>query len=150
MLPKFRSMLKPGCSILDVGKSQSWNYRDQFKAFDYKTVDINPAAGADIVANMQTPPNSINSVDALICNGVTEQCDNPFQLLRGIFSVMRPDGIVLLGVISTAYPVYLSQDYFRFTESGLKKVLEGMNTKIIEWETVKRADAVSYIYAICK
>jgi hypothetical protein len=150
MLPKFKDMIAPGGVVLDVGKSSSWDYQSLFSKFDYKTVDILPDTRPDIIADMEHPADHVPSADALICNGVTEQCNNPFDLIRGVRSVMRPNGLILFGVISTAYPVYLSRDYFRFTVAGFKKVIALNNLQIIDYTPVLRNDAVSYIYAICK
>jgi hypothetical protein len=151
MLERFRGYLKEGDVLYDIGKSRTWDYRSFFEKQKFFTVDRNKEISPDLCFNVE----SIYKVegrlcDAIICNGVVEQCDNPFELLRGLKVLLKKDSYVLFGVILVGYPLYQEFDFFRFTPMGVKKVMKDFNFEILEEQMCYRNDVPSYIYLICQ
>jgi len=135
MLGRLSSRLKPGDSILDIGKSQSWGtfYKEYFQDFDYKTVDRHAEVKPDIISDIESTQITPSSFDAAILMGCSEQCFNPINLIRGIQTILKPNGLLLAGILSINYPIY-STDYQRFTPKGAERLL--MNFDILEKEVV--------------
>lgn len=148
MMERFKTYIPKGCTIWDIGKSVAHDYKKIFKDYDYKTVDRDKTTNPDIFLDLEKLDGGGACIlDAVLCNGVTEQCSNPFDLLKGVESIIKVGGYGLYGVLLTSYPLF-GWDNFRFTESGI--LLQFNNFDIIEKELVYRNDVPSYIYLICK
>jgi len=148
MLERFRNYLQDGQLLYDIGKP-AYDYESIFSKQIYKTVDCNPAVNPDIVCDIEAIrcPNDFNA-EAVICNGVAEQCENPFNVVRGIDWMMKDGAVALFGIISVGYPIY-DTDYVRFTPNGALRLLQ-RHFRLLEHEIVRRDGIPSYIYAICR
>jgi len=151
MLDRFKRFLKPHDVIYDIGKSVSWDYKPRFPEQKLYTIDRTAGIGADFVINIeQAHADSIAPADALLCNGVTEQCDNMLFLFRGMYDILKKGGYVLFGMCSVGYPIYCQDgfnDKVRLTPQGAQWLVT-RQFAIIEMETLKRGDLPSYIYII--
>jgi hypothetical protein len=143
---KFKSYLKPGYIIYDIGKDPKWDYKKVYQNYKYFTVDNNPEVSPDILDDIEETHLS-ESCDALICWGVTEQCNNAYKLLEGISKILKPNGLGLFGIISVGYPIY-GKDFVRFTPQGAIKLLSDFD--LLEKEIVYRKGVPSYVIAICR
>jgi len=150
-LEKFKAYLTSGCLIYDIGKSAKYDYADTFKEYNYKTIDKDINKNPDIVADMEIliETYKIDNADAFICNGVVEQCENPYQLFKVLFELLKPGGYALIGTVLTGFPVY-DNDRVRFTVVGIKKVLK--KRQLIDSEVIYRAGVTdpTYMYLIVK
>lgn len=146
MLERFKSYIPKGATIYDIGKSTRHNYATVFKDYNYKTIDRNKAIEPDIVADVEKNID-LPLCDAVLCNGVVEQCDNPFLLFKNVTQLLEPKGVALYGSVSLGYPEY-DVDYFRFTVKGLMRVLE-KSYSILESTLVTRVTP-SYVFVICQ
>lgn len=145
-------LMWPGAIVYDIGKSIAHDYVGQFAAQKYKTIDRDPDKTPDIVLNIEglcCPEEYVDLCHFVLCNGVVEQCDNPYDLLAGVNAILKPGGFALLGIISVGYPIY-SMDRVRFTPSGARYLVERYGFKIENEDVVERDGVPSYVFMICK
>lgn len=153
MYPLFLSKCSSPCRFLDVGISDTWNYRDMFfknhpyNTYHYYTCDINLAKNPDIIMDVSSPPMEFhNKFNAVVCQGVTEQADNPYKLFEGIYRLLTKNGVLLAGIASYGFPMY-SQDFSRFSPRGAKEKLL-KNFEIIEESVVGSLENPEYLFYI--
>lgn len=131
--------------IYDVGVSNSHNYKEYFKEYDYRTLDCDKSKNPDILIDLEGR-FAIFEADAIICMGVTEQCENPYNLIDGVTTALMRGGIALFGIISVGYPVY-DNDRVRFTPSGVDHLLK--DYEVLERDIFCRShDIPSYVFVI--
>lgn len=112
---KFRKELKPFRKF----------FRKNYFALDYQAQFCFGSDNVDIDASIYNLPFKDNALDALLCISVLEHLADPCLAAREIYRVLRPQGKVFLTV-----PFILAEhskrgdyeDYYRFTESGVKQV----------------------------
>ena len=149
-LEKLKKYLKKGDIVCDIGKSETWDYKDDFTEYKYYTIDRDAGRHPDYVIDAETDKLfSLPSPHALIFNGVVEQCDDPIKLIKNISNFMLVGGYVLFGVISVGFPLY-ERDYLRFTPNGMYRLLERLNFKILEEYFCYRKEVLSYMYFVAE
>lgn len=118
--------------ILDIGGGepfQKWlkPYKDLFKNCDYKTMDVDPLSGADIIGDIHRIPCKDESVDAVICHSVLEHIRDPHQACREIHRVLKKGGMAFIHVPSV-YPYHARKgsypDYWRFFDDSFEVLLK--------------------------
>ncbi len=69
-------------------------------------------------------PLADNSVDSAICTEVLEHCPDPSSVLKEIFRVLRPGGVLFLSV-PFLWPLHeVPNDHYRYTPFALKRHLD--------------------------
>ena len=150
-LEKFKNYLTPGCLVYDIGKSDKYDYAQTFQGYHYLTIDKDAKKNPDLVLNIEDANNLImlDMPDAVICNGVVEQCENPFRLFDNLFH-LKPGNIILIGTVLTGFPVY-DNDRVRFTVMGITNLMKKygiiLDSEIIYREGIKDP---TYMYLIMK
>lgn len=99
-------------------------YRSYFAhAASYTTSDIDP--GADLQLNIMAMPTiPSESVDCLFVSGVLEHVEDFHAALRECARVLKPGGVLLLGVPFKQKLHRIPRDYWRFTEFGIQQMLK--------------------------
>lgn len=121
-LPQIKAL---GGRILDVGgtKIPMASYYRFLAIQDVRTVEvlnIVDSVGADIVADATAIPCDSASYDAAICFNVLEHVARPQQVLSEINRVLKP-GARFVFMVPFLHKVHGDpDDYFRYTESGLR------------------------------
>lgn len=117
LLPRFISYLQPESVVYEIGKGE-YNYKESIP--NLITLDRDANKHPDLEVDIE----QVNDLSCgfIMCVGVTEECDNPFELIRGIHRILDVDGIVLFGIALIGNPVY-DKDYWRFTERGAYKLI---------------------------
>ena len=110
------------------GRTKSW------KVNDYRILDIKEERKGnktDIIFDLNQPMNYWNWFDIGFCLEVMAFVWNPVQVLMNIYNLLRPDAILYL---SSHYIFNHTKgtDYLRYTEMGIKKLLEETGFKILE------------------
>lgn len=148
---KLKAYLTAGSLIYDIGKSAIYDYSQTFKDFKYYTIDKSKEKNPDLQLDIEIIDELgwKDHCDVLLCNGVIEQCENPFKLIQGCWILLKPAGYALFGIILTGFPIY-DNDRIRFTVMGIRNALKKF--KIIDSEIIYRMgiDAPTYIYLIVK
>lgn len=93
----------------------------------YKTLDLDPAANADIIADIHDPsvvPRS--SFDTVLAFNVLEHCAAPFVVASNIALWLKPGGKVLCLTPCTQRLHRDPEDYWRLLPAGLGTFFKGM------------------------
>jgi SAM-dependent methyltransferase len=77
------------------------------------------------------PPAHLEQHDVVLCEQVLEHVADPWQAVRTLHDLCRPGGHV---VVSTPFliPVHGPPDYWRFTQTGMRLLLEGAGLVVDE------------------
>ena len=145
ILPKFIKKYVGKNTVIDIGKpNDGWGYRHMFNGADYRTLDRQADLSPDIVDDMEDTKLEAEYADVIICNGVIEQCDNPFRLVAGLHKVLKAGGHGLFGIMSVGFPMMQDLDLCRFTPQGVGRLLKDF--KIVDTDVREREGVPSYIF----
>jgi len=113
--------------VLSVGSGDDSDragrrYRDYFTAAtDYATSDVRP--GCDFLLDVRDLSGVIEKYDAVFAHSVFEHVDDVFRAGVECARVLRPGGLLLIGV-PFRYRIHRAPlDFWRFTEFGLRYLL---------------------------
>ncbi len=115
---------KPHELVYDIGKSTTWDYESFFNC-RFKTIDRNANLSPNIVADVENLVELIEDADGIILNGVFEQCDDPWKLMRGVNHLIKKGGRILVGLASNNMEPYGPNDKWRVTYDGAKAYMDG-------------------------
>jgi SAM-dependent methyltransferase len=80
------------------------------------------------------PPEALDQHDVVICEQVLEHVPDPWRAARTLHDLARPGGQV---IVSTPFLMWVHgpPDYWRFTETGMRLVLEGAGLVVDELDS---------------
>ena len=117
--------------VLSIGSAgdidkEGKTYREYFRnATSYTTSDIEP--GAEIRLDIRQTGLPDACYDAVFCSGVLEHVDDCHLAVSEIHRILRPNGLLLVGV-PFMQPLHRApEDYWRFTEFGLRWLLRAFD-----------------------
>ena len=115
-------------TVLSLGSSSDQDgagvrYREYFSRAD-RYLTSEPIEGCDLVLDARSMPSMEDeSVDAVFCSGVLEHIDDCHSAVRECWRILKTGGAFLVGV-PFAQPLHrIPQDFWRFTEFGLRFLL---------------------------
>ena len=113
-----------------AGNGQS--YRDYFKAASsYTTSEVDP--GCDLVLDVRDMPSVPDaSYDVVFCSGVLEHVDDCHAAVRECHRVLKPGGVFLVGIPFQQRIHRAPQDFWRFTEYGVRYLLRSFQIDALE------------------
>lgn len=86
---------------------------------------------ADIFSDSASFPLDSSSFDTVVCTQVLEHVSDPFTKISEIARVLKSGGTAVI-TVPCAWPLHeVPHDYFRYTEFGLKSLLEGAGLEVI-------------------
>jgi len=91
---------------------------------DYLGIDIIRNREVNVVASAENLPFRDEIFDLVICTQVLEHVSDPMETISCIHSVLKEKGNLILSTHGV-YTSHTSQDFWRFTDQGLEKVLAG-------------------------
>ena len=94
-------------------------------------IDFYPFDNVDIVADISHLPFSDNSVDVVINEFVLEHVKNPQKIIKEIYRVLKPNGLLYLAVPFVASFHSSPNDYYRWSKQGLRELLKDFKEKEI-------------------
>lgn len=110
------------------------SYTTEVICIDWENT-LHPSQHLDIECNLnvgiQCPSNS---VDTILVTDVLEHVVDPGLLWREMARVLKPEGIVLLGVPFLYWIHESPHDYFRFTEFALRRFVDQVDLQLITLE----------------
>jgi SAM-dependent methyltransferase len=117
-----------GGVVIDVGCGAS-PYRAALSGFSrYVGLDApgrpDSAARPDVWGDAGALPFAAGSADAIVCTEVIEHVSDPAVLVSEAFRTLKPGGALLLSAPFTWHLHDEPFDYWRFTEFGLRALLE--------------------------
>jgi SAM-dependent methyltransferase len=135
--------------VLDIGgkkDNRRGNFIPPYKQVE-KWIFLNndKSTNPDIVADLPIIPLEDNSIDVIICTEVIEYIYDYKKLLNEMNRVLKKDGILILS-LPFLYTLHNDDkyDYFRFTESLIKKELVLNNFTIKEFNRMGGMFAVIF------
>ena len=81
--------------------------------------------------------------ESVICLAVIEHVPDPFKAVSEIHRILKKDGIFILSVPHMSRLHELPHDYFRYTEFGVRELLEKNGFQILQME--KSGTLLSYL-----
>lgn len=101
-------------------------YRNYFSmASSYTTSEVSPEFGCDIICDVRSMPQIVdNRYNCIICNGVLEHVDDFHAGIAEMTRILKSGGILLLGVPFRQAIHMGPQDFWRFTEFGVRHLLK--------------------------
>jgi len=109
-------------------------YRAYFaRARSYTTSEVSPGLGTDLVLDVRAMPAIPDaSYDAVFCSGVLEHVDDCQAAVQECARILRPGGLFLVGVPFQQRIHRAPQDFWRFTEHGIRYLLRAFAIEAIE------------------
>jgi SAM-dependent methyltransferase len=101
-------------------------YRDYFpSASSYTTSEVVEGFPVDMVVDIRSMPEILDgSYDCVFCSGVLEHVDDFRTGLDEMTRILKPGGILLLGLPFRQGLHMQPFDFWRFTEYGIRHMLE--------------------------
>ncbi|MBC8076949.1 MAG: class I SAM-dependent methyltransferase [Chloroflexales bacterium] len=129
---------RPGATVVDLGCGNT-PYRPLFAPFGtrYVGVDLpgNPQADLFFDANGRAPlPDA--SADVVVSTQVLEHVSSPEAYLRECVRLLRPGGALILS--THGYWMFHPDptDFWRWTSSGLRRIIEEQGLQVVQWQGV--------------
>ena len=129
--------------MLDVGCGRQ-QYRKFLGSRQYCGVDWTLASQPPAVAEVTRLPFRDRTFDSALCTEVLEHLPEPGRCLDEIRRVVKPGGMVLFTVPMTMYTHSEPYDFYRYTEYGLRYLLEKHGYEIL---TLRRLGGVVSVMA---
>ncbi len=76
-----------------------------------------------MVLDVRSMPIKDESFDCVFCSGVLEHVDDYLTALKEMTRILKPGGILLLGLPFRQALHGVPHDYWRFTEYGIRHIL---------------------------
>lgn len=116
--------------ILDIGSATA-PYKSLFTFKDYISIDIDAQRGdINIIGNILNLPIRENAIDVVICTEVLEHVNDTEKAFLQINRVCKKEGYLIL-TIPFLIGVHDSIDFYRFTETALRKLLTAYGFEIL-------------------
>lgn len=141
LISRFAHDLPPGSVLLDAGAGRC-QYRKHFTNRCYIATDRMHCVGfvygkLDFLSDLQEIPVRDGKFDAVLISQVLAHVQRPQRVLDELARVLKPNGLLLF-----SNPLFFEenlepQDYYRFTQYGLRLLLEESSLCIEELEWVE-------------
>jgi perosamine synthetase len=124
-------------TILEIGPKNDINERIKSTNNKIETVDIVNDNNTTYVADL-TKENSIplNYFDVIYCLEVLEHTYEPWEILKNIYKLLKPNGFLHLSVPFQFRLHGPLPDCYRISEFGLKYLIEKYNFEIIKFDAL--------------
>jgi len=136
-------------TVVDLGSGKNASYGRYITGKPEKiiTVDINSDANPEIVADINKKlPLPDEFADAVFLFSVIYILENPAEVLKEIRRVLKSNGRLLMSAPFIFNEAKEPDDYWRFTSSGVYKLLRDAGFKKIEIEPIgERFTAAAYL-----
>jgi len=139
--------------ILDVAPQDWEGARSYFSNCRIDTLDVDPASGADFLADICANNRHLipdNTYDLVVCTEVLEHVLRPWDAVAELFRITRPGGFLLL---TTPFNFRIHgplPDCWRFTEYGLRELLKDWEIRsLVSLETPGRPLMPIHYVVVC-
>lgn len=131
---------KLGDNVLEVGSRMThagawWIVNRDLARGQWTGIDMQPGHGVDQVADIHALPSEWSGqFSGVLCSEVLEHVARPWVALPKLREVIRPGGWIVVTTL-TSFPIHgFPDDYYRYTTSGLKLLLEDAGFRDVEVE----------------
>jgi SAM-dependent methyltransferase len=129
-----------GNEVLEIGsrltnKDAWWIVNRDLAKGSWTGCDFQAGHGVDVVADIHEPPEAwLGRFSGILCSEVLEHVARPWVALPKIKQLIKPNGWIVVTTL-TSFPVHgFPDDYYRYTTSGLKLLLEDAGFKNVRTE----------------
>ena len=131
---------KLGGDVLEVGSRMTipnawWIINRDLAKGKWLGIDMQEGPGVDQVVDIYAPPASwTGRFSGVLCSEVLEHVARPWIALPKLREIMQPGGWIVVTTL-TSFPIHgFPDDYYRYTPSGLKLLLEDAGFKNVATE----------------
>ena len=121
LLPAFAGLFGRTDLVLNIGAGDH-AYRDMFPC---RLVTSDRQPGCDETFPAEAIPYADASVDGVLMMGVFERLDDPMQVMRELWRVVRPGGYLLISALDLAFPWRKPCDRWRLSPGGAEHIARG-------------------------
>lgn len=122
--------------VLDYGCGGS-PYRALFKTSTYHRADLAGGPGLDFeFGDDARLPADLSSYDCILSSQVLEHVPSPLLYLQECYRVLKPEGKLLLSTHGLFEDHDCPGDYWRWTASGLRKLVESVGFRVRDLKKV--------------
>lgn len=121
---------KLGDDVLEVGSRMTipdawWIVNRDLAKGQWLGIDMQEGPGVDQVVDIHKPPEEWKGrFSGVLCSEVLEHVARPWLALPKLREIIKPDGWIVVTTL-TSFPIHgFPDDYYRYTPSGLKLLLE--------------------------
>ena len=100
---------------------------------DIIRLDINRKAKPDILCDARNLPIKEKKLDSILCLQMLEHTSNPEKVIKEANKSLKTSGIFIV-TVPMAWMIHAQEDCYRFTEKGLKYILESNGFEILKLE----------------
>jgi hypothetical protein len=129
-----------GDDVLEIGSRMTnanawWIVNRDLAQGNWIGCDMQPGHGVDVVADIHHPPAEWQGkFTGILCSEVLEHVARPWVALPKIKEMMQPGGWLVLTTL-TSFPIHgFPDDYYRYTTSGLRLLLEDAGFRNVHTE----------------
>lgn len=131
---------KLGDDVLEVGsrltnKDAWWIINRDLAKGQWTGIDMQEGHGVDQVVDIHSPPAEwTGRFSGVLCSEVLEHVARPWLALPKLREIMQPGGWLVVTTL-TSFPIHgFPDDFYRYTPSGLKLLLEDAGFKNVVTE----------------
>jgi hypothetical protein len=131
---------KLGDDVLEVGSRMTipnawWIINRDLAKGQWLGIDMQEGPGVDQVVDIHSPPAEWSGrFSGVLCSEVLEHVARPWLALPRLHSIIQPGGWIVVTTL-TSFPIHgFPDDYYRYTPSGLKLLLEDAGFKNVVTE----------------
>lgn len=131
---------KLGGDVLEVGSRMTipnawWIINRDLAKDKWLGIDMQEGSGVDQVVDIHSPPAEwTGRFSGVLCSEVLEHVARPWLALPKLREIMQPGGWIVVTTL-TSFPIHgFPDDYYRYTPSGLKLLLEDAGFKNVVTE----------------
>lgn len=131
---------KLGDDVLEVGSRLTnadawWIINRDLAQGQWTGIDMQEGHGVDQVVDIHSPPAEwTGRFSGVLCSEVLEHVARPWLALPKLHSIIQPGGWLVVTTL-TSFPIHgFPDDYYRYTPSGLKLLLEDAGFKNVVTE----------------
>ena len=135
-----------GDDVLEVGSRQHvpdawWVINRDLARGQWTGMDMQEGAGVDVVADLHALPEEwAGRFTGVVLSEVLEHVARPWVALPSLHAVMQP-GALLIVTVPSCFPIHaFPDDYYRYSESGLRVLLEDSGFSDIRTSNAGRVD----------
>jgi SAM-dependent methyltransferase len=131
-----------GAHVLDAGAGDC-RYKPLFAHTSYVATDFCQVdkpyhlQELDYIADLKSIPVWSGRYDLVVCSQVLEHINEPKQVLRELYRVLKPDGALWLSAPLFYEEHEVPHDYFRYTQFGLRHLLESVGFQVVRIEPLE-------------
>jgi hypothetical protein len=129
-----------GDDVLEIGSRMTnenawWIVNRDLAQCSWIGCDMQEGHGVDVVADIHNPPAEWHGkFTGILCSEVLEHVARPWVALPKIKEMMQPGGWLVVTTL-TSFPIHgFPDDYYRYTTSGLRLLLEDAGFRNIHTE----------------